>query len=89
MLTSPISVGLMIKLAITVVLFSNLRATWIAAMGSRNGRIDSATSSRGDLWRQIRGSVAPLGVAENPDRVLRLFGLRCVRGVAGLRGALL
>ena len=31
MLTSPISVGLMIKLAITVVLFSNLRATWIAA----------------------------------------------------------
>ena len=30
LLTSPVSVGLLIKAAITVVLFSNLRATWIA-----------------------------------------------------------
>jgi hypothetical protein len=29
--TSPVSVGLLIKLAFTAVLFSNLRATWIAA----------------------------------------------------------
>jgi len=29
--TSPVSVALLIKLAITAVLFSNLRATWIAA----------------------------------------------------------
>lgn len=31
LLTSPVSVALLIKLAITVVLFSNLRATWIVA----------------------------------------------------------